>query len=71
MANMVWIGTAISLLGLMGILYSAVLMMRARGQDLTEDEMKQRLKRFVPVNLAALLLSMLGLSCVVVGLFFT
>ena len=63
----IWIGAALSLLGLAGIVWSLLAVMRARRAGLDDDALRARLSRILPVNLAALLLSVLGLMTVVVG----
>jgi hypothetical protein len=68
MAMLIWIGAGLSLLGLVGILWSLVSVIRARRAGLDEDQLRARLGRILPVNLGALLLSVLGLMTVVVGI---
>ncbi|MBI1416509.1 MAG: hypothetical protein GC146_04725 [Limimaricola sp.] len=63
----IWSGAAISALGLVGIVWSLLAVMRAR-RTLTDDEaLRARMTRILPVNLGAFLLSFLGLMVVVVG----
>ncbi|HGG06717.1 MAG TPA: hypothetical protein ENK28_14755 [Aliiroseovarius sp.] len=61
-------GAAISLLGLVGLLASAVKILRARKQGLEDDEMRARIQRAMVLNFAALMLSIIGLMMVVVGI---
>ena len=67
MEVLIWIGAAVTLMGLAGVIWSVVLVLRARREGLGEDALKARLQRALPVNLGALLLSFLGLMLVVVG----
>lgn len=68
MEILVWIGAALSILGLIGIVISAVLVFRARRQAAGNDEvLRARMGRILPLNIGALFVSMLGLMMVVVG----
>lgn len=64
---LIGIGAAVTLLGLAGVVWSVVLVLRARRAGLDDDALRARLQRALPVNLAALLLSLLGLMLVVTG----
>jgi hypothetical protein len=64
---LVWIGAVITLLGFAGIVWSIIAVVRARRVGLDDAALRARLNRVLPVNVGALLLSMLGLMCVVVG----
>ena len=65
---LIWIGAAATLLGLVGVVWSLVLVLRARRAGLDDDALRARLQGALPVNLGALLLSVLGLGLVVVGI---
>ena len=65
---LIWGGAAVTLAGFAGIVWSMFAVLRARRAGLDDAAMKDRLRRIVPVNVAALLLSMLGLFAVVVGI---
>ncbi|MFQ6551846.1 hypothetical protein AAD018_005795 [Aestuariibius insulae] len=67
MQALVWIGALITLIGFAGIVWSLLKVMKARREELSDDELRQRMQKIVPVNLGAFFLSMLGLICVVVG----
>ena len=69
METLVWVGTALSLLGLAGLLYCIFAALRARRAGLGDDQLRDRLKGLVIWNMGALLLSTLGLIVVVTGLF--
>lgn len=66
---LVWIGAVISLIGLVGLLACIVIIARAKRAKLEDAEMRAKLARVIPLNLGALLLSVLGLMLVIVGLF--
>ena len=67
MALLVWIGAAISVAGLAGLVWCIFAVARARGSRLSDDAMRARLRTAVTVNMAAFLTSVLGLILVVVG----
>ncbi|MGR3624679.1 MAG: hypothetical protein ACU0A0_00145 [Limimaricola sp.] len=64
----IWIGAAIALVGFAAILWSLLAVLRLRRQGLDDAQMRARLARVVPLNIGALMLSMLGLMMVVVGI---
>jgi hypothetical protein len=68
MEFLVWIGTAIALAGLAGLVWCIIAVARARRANLDESEMPVRLRQVVAVNMAAFLTSVLGLIVVVVGM---
>lgn len=67
MELLIWIGAAISLVGLAGIVGCAVVVARARRQGLDDAAMRARLQQVVIWNSGLLLLSAFGLITVVVG----
>ncbi len=68
MAALIWIGAGISALGLVGIVLSAVRVMRARRAGLSDAELREAIRKALPLNLGAFLLSVLGLMAVIVGI---
>ena len=68
MAILIWIGAAISILGLTGILYSIVAVTRAKRAKLSDEELRARVAKVIPINMGALFLSVLGLMMVIVGI---
>ena len=68
MEALVWIGAAVTLLGLVGLIWCIIKVRRARSQGLDEDALKAELQKVVALNLGALLLSAFGLMMVVVGI---
>lgn len=71
MQNLVWIGAAISVIGLIGIIYSVILVVRARRANLDDDALRARIGKVLPINLGALFLSTIGLMTVIVGIILT
>ncbi len=69
MGMLVWIGAAVTVAGLGGIVWCILDTMRARRAGLEDAAMRARMQRVVVVNLAALFTSALGLMLVVLGLF--
>lgn len=65
---LIWGGATVSLLGLAGLFWCILIVVRARRAGLDDAEMRKRLATVMPLNMAALLLSALGLIMVVVGI---
>lgn len=67
MEFLIWIGAATSLVGLAGILWCIYAVWTAK-RDCSDDEaLRARIRKMVPLNAAALLLSVIGLMLVVTG----
>jgi hypothetical protein len=67
MDMLIWAGTAVTALGLAGLVWCIVTVARARRAGLGEAALKARLQRVIALNLGALMISALGLMMVVVG----
>ena len=67
MEIVVWIGAALSVIGLCGIVYSIVAVTRAKRANLPDEELRARISGILPINLGALFVSMIGLLAVIVG----
>ena len=67
MAAMVWIGAAMAVAGLGGLVWCIAVAAGARRARLEGAAMEARLRRLVAVNLGALAVSALGLMLVVAG----
>ncbi|GLT10079.1 hypothetical protein PVW51_12400 [Sulfitobacter sp. PR48] len=65
----IWTGAAISLLGLVGLIWCIISVSRAKRARLDDEAMRQVLKSAIPLNLGALFLSVIGLMMVIVGIF--
>ena len=65
---LIWIGAAVSLGGVTGLLRCIQLALRARKSGLDNTAMRARLQQIVTFNLAALGVSALGLMLVVMGI---
>lgn len=68
MESLIWIGTAVSLAGLMGLLWCIFRVWRARRSNLSDQDLRDAVRRVVPLNMGALLLSVLGLMMVIAGI---
>lgn len=64
---MIWAGAAVSVLGLAGLVWCIIRVARARRAGLNEDELRAEVQAVLPLNLAALFLSVIGLMFVVIG----
>ncbi|MDO9527329.1 MAG: hypothetical protein Q7J57_17610 [Gemmobacter sp.] len=65
---LIWIGAAMTLAGVAGIVWCIVMVTRAKRAGLDDAALKSALQRVVAVNLGALGMSALGLGAVVAGL---
>ena len=69
MEILVWIGAAVTVAGIAGLLWCALAAVRARGAGLEDAALRARLERLVAINYGALAIATLGLMCVILGLF--
>lgn len=65
---LIWAGAAVTLAGLALLVWCILRVARVRRDTSDETILREALQRVVPLNLAALFLSMLGLMLVVVGI---
>ena len=68
MAYLIPVGAGITLLGLAGLLWCIAKVTRARKSGASNDELNAVMQAIVPANLAALLVSALGLIVVITGI---
>jgi hypothetical protein len=68
MDGLIWAGAGVTLLGLAGLVWCILKVAAARRAGLADAELKTRLQGIVVLNLAALLVSAIGLMLVVVGI---
>ena len=64
----VWGGAALSLLGLLGLIWCILRVNKARKAGLSEDDLRAAVQAVLPWNLGSLFLSVLGLMVVIVGI---
>lgn len=67
MGWLILIGAVISAIGLIGLVYSIVRVIKARRSGLSDDELKAAVASALPLNMGSFALSALGLMMVVVG----
>lgn len=67
MEMLIWLGAALALVGIAGLVQCARLALRAKGQS--DDEARATMAQVVTLNIASMGLSILGLMLVVAGLF--
>jgi len=68
MEILIWIGTVLSLLGLADLLLCISTVLRAKKTAGPDNELRISLKKVVPLNMAALFLSAIGLMLVILGI---
>jgi hypothetical protein len=68
MQSLIWAGTALTVIGLLGLGYCIWRAARAKRAGLDDAAMRAELQRVVTLNLAALGVSALGLAAVVSGI---
>lgn len=64
----IWGGAALSLAGLVGLIWCIVRVNAARKAGLTDDELRSAVQAVLPWNLGSLFLSILGLMMVILGI---
>ncbi len=68
MEILIWIGSILSLLGLVGLLWCIKTVLRAKKAAVSDEELRMGLQKVVPFNMAALFLSAIGLMLVILGI---
>ncbi|MEX0278710.1 MAG: hypothetical protein AB3N07_04970 [Ruegeria sp.] len=66
----VWGGAALSLAGLVGLVWCILRVMKARKAGLSDDELRAAVQGVLPWNMASLFLSVIGLMLVILGISF-
>lgn len=64
----IWVGAAMSLAGLAGLVWCILKVARARRAGLEDEALRAVIQQTLPQNLGALFLSVLGLMMVVIGI---
>ncbi|WP_432448924.1 hypothetical protein [Aliiroseovarius marinus] len=62
------IGAILSLIGLTGLVASALKVLKAKRAGLEDAELRARIQKAMALNMGALGLSVIGLMCVIVGI---
>lgn len=66
---LVWAGAALSVAGLIGLMWCILHVALARRKNLSDDALRAVVQKVLPYNLGALFLSVIGLMLVMVGIF--
>lgn len=65
----VWIGAGLSVLGMVGLVWSIIRVAGAKRRATSDEELRAAVQKALPLNLGALFLSVIGLMLVIVGIF--
>ena len=65
---LIWIGSIVSILGLFGLFWCIKTVLRAKKLATSDEELRSSLQKVVPLNMAALFLSAIGLMLVILGI---
>ena len=68
MEALIWIGAALSGLGLAGLVLSIVRVLRAKRANLSDADLRAAVQKALPLNMGALAVSVIGLMMVIVGI---
>ncbi len=68
MEMLIWLGAAVTLVGLALLIWCILRVMKARRAGLSDDALRTELQRILPLNTGALFLSVIGLMLVVLGI---
>ncbi|MDF1803162.1 hypothetical protein [Thalassovita sp.] len=66
---LIWSGATISVVGLLGLVYCIFRVAKAKRAGLSDEALRDAVKKVVPINLGALFLSVIGLMMVILGVF--
>jgi hypothetical protein len=68
---LIWSGATLSFLGLVGLVYCIVRVAKARKAKMSDDALRDEVRKVMPVNLGSLFVSVFGLMLVILGIFFS
>ena len=68
MEILIWIGSILSILGLIGLLWCIKTVIKAKKLADSDEELRNSLQKVVPLNMVALFLSAIGLMLVILGI---
>lgn len=71
MEFLIWSGAATTLAGIAALIWCIGMVLRARKAAPSDTELRERLRRALPVNIGALFLSVTGLMLVIFGVVFS
>lgn len=67
MLILIWGGALLSLFGLIGLLFSMYKVAKAKKNNTSDQELRDSIKAAMPLNLASMFVSVLGLMSVIIG----
>ena len=67
MLILIWGGALLSVFGLIGLLFSMYKVAKAKKNSTSDQELRESIKGAMPLNLASLFVSVLGLMSVIIG----
>ena len=67
MLILIWGGALLSLFGLIWLLFSMYKVAKAKKNNTSDQELRDSIKAAMPLNLASLFVSVLGLMSVIIG----
>ena len=68
MEILIWIGSILSILGLVGLFWCIKTVLKAKINATSDEQLRDSLQQIVPLNMAALFLSAIGLMLVILGI---
>ena len=68
MELLIWTGAILSILGLVGLFWCIKTVLKAKKSAVSDEELRGSLQKVVPLNMASLFLSAIGLMLVVLGI---
>ena len=71
MLILIWGGALLSLFGLIGLLFSMYKVAKAKKNNTSDQQLRESIKAAMPLNLASLFVSVLGLMSVIIGVLMT
>tara|TARA_Y100000589_G_scaffold11619_1_gene9556 strand:+ start:115 stop:327 length:213 start_codon:yes stop_codon:yes gene_type:complete len=64
----IWIGSILSSLGLVGLFWCIKTVLKAKKLATSDEQLRGSLQKIVPLNMASLFLSAIGLMLVILGI---
>lgn len=71
MLILIWGGALLSVFGLIGLLFSMYKVAKAKKNNTSDQQLRESIKAAMPLNLASLFVSVLGLMSVIIGVLMT
>ena len=68
MELLIWIGSFLSILGLVGLVWCIKTVLKAKKSAASDEELRSSLQKVVPLNMSSLFLSAVGLMLVILGI---